>query len=87
MGELVEVARRLRKEENFAGYIHLKTIPECSHELLDAAGQYADRLSINIELPTDEGVKKLAPEKKPGNDPAFDGGAALEDRGESPSRR
>jgi putative DNA modification/repair radical SAM protein len=65
MGELVEVARRLREEENFAGYIHLKTIPECSHELLDAAGKYADRLSINIELPTDEGVKRLAPEKKP----------------------
>jgi putative DNA modification/repair radical SAM protein len=65
MGELVEAARRLREEENFAGYIHLKTIPECSNELLDAAGKYADRLSINIELPTDEGVKKLAPEKKP----------------------
>ena len=65
MGELVEVARRLREEENFAGYIHLKTIPECSHDLLDAAGRYADRLSINIELPTDEGVKRLAPEKSP----------------------
>ena len=65
MGELVEVARRLREDENFAGYIHLKTIPECSHDLLDAAGKYADRLSINIELPTDEGVKRLAPEKRP----------------------
>jgi putative DNA modification/repair radical SAM protein len=65
MAELVEVARRLREQENFGGYIHLKTIPECSQELLDAAGRYADRLSINVELPTDEGVKKLAPEKRP----------------------
>ncbi|MCO5080788.1 MAG: putative DNA modification/repair radical SAM protein [Rhizobiaceae bacterium] len=65
MAEIVEVARRLREEENFAGYIHLKTIPECSPELLEAAGRYADRLSINVELPTDEGVKRLAPEKRP----------------------
>lgn len=65
MGEMVEIARRLREEEKFAGYIHLKTIPECSHDLLDAAGRYADRLSINVELPTDEGVKRLAPEKQP----------------------
>jgi putative DNA modification/repair radical SAM protein len=65
MSEMVEVARRLRLEEKFGGYIHLKTIPECSAELIERAGLYADRLSINIELPTDEGVKKLAPEKKP----------------------
>ncbi len=65
MTELVEVARRLRVEEKFGGYIHLKTIPECSGELLEQAGLYADRLSINVELPTDEGVKRLAPEKKP----------------------
>lgn len=65
MTELVEVARRLREEESFAGYIHLKTIPESSQDLLDAAARYADRLSINVELPTDEGVKKLAPEKRP----------------------
>jgi putative DNA modification/repair radical SAM protein len=65
MGEMVEVARRLRLEEKFGGYIHLKTIPECSAELIERAGLYADRLSINIELPTDESVKKLAPEKKP----------------------
>ncbi len=44
MADLVEVARRLREEENFAGYIHLKTIPECSPVLLDTAGRYADRL-------------------------------------------
>jgi len=65
MGELVEVARRLREEEKFAGYIHLKTIPECAPELVEAAARHADRLSVNVELPTDEGVKKLAPEKKP----------------------
>ncbi|MBX3578822.1 MAG: putative DNA modification/repair radical SAM protein [Rhizobiaceae bacterium] len=65
MGELVEVARRLREEENFAGYIHLKTIPECSDDLVEKAGRYADRLSINIEMPTDEGLNALAPEKRP----------------------
>lgn len=65
MGEMVEVARRLRLEEKFSGYIHLKTIPESSAELVEQAGLYADRLSINVELPTDEGVKRLAPEKKP----------------------
>ena len=65
MGEMVEVARRLRIEEKFGGYIHLKTIPEASAELVERGGLYADRLSINVELPTDEGVKKLAPEKKP----------------------
>jgi len=65
MGELVEVARRLRVEEKFGGYIHLKTIPECDPDLLALAGKYADRLSINVELPTDESVKILAPEKRP----------------------
>lgn len=65
MGEMVEVARRLRVDHRFGGYIHLKTIPESSQELLDAAGLHADRLSINVEMPTDEGVKRLAPEKRP----------------------
>lgn len=65
MTEMVEIARRLRIDEKFGGYIHLKTIPECAQELIEKAGLYADRLSINVELPTDEGVKKLAPEKKP----------------------
>jgi len=65
MAALVEVARRLRDDEKFGGYIHLKTIPECSQELIEVAGTYADRLSINVELPTDEGVKRLAPEKRP----------------------
>jgi len=65
MMQLVEVARRLREEENFAGYIHLKTIPECADELIEAAGRFADRLSVNIEMPTDEGLNTLAPEKRP----------------------
>lgn len=65
MGEMVEVARRLRLDEKFGGYIHLKTIPEASADLIEKAGLYADRLSINVELPTDEGVKRLAPEKRP----------------------
>jgi putative DNA modification/repair radical SAM protein len=65
MAEMVEIARRLRIDEKFGGYIHLKTIPESSLDLIEQAGVYADRLSINVELPTDEGVKKLAPEKKP----------------------
>ncbi len=65
MEQLVEVARKLREEEHFRGYIHLKTIPDAAPELLEKAGLYADRLSINIELPTDSGLAKLAPEKTP----------------------
>ncbi|RST85772.1 putative DNA modification/repair radical SAM protein [Aquibium carbonis] len=65
MGEMVEIARQLREVHRFGGYIHLKTIPECAPELLEEAGRLADRLSINVELPTDEGVNRLAPEKKP----------------------
>jgi predicted DNA-binding helix-hairpin-helix protein len=63
MEQLVEVARSLREDHRFAGYIHLKTIPDASPELLAAAGRYADRLSINVELPTEAGLKQLAPEK------------------------
>ena len=63
MEQLVEVARQLRVEHRFVGYIHLKTIPEASPELIDAAGKYADRLSVNIELPSNEALKNLAPEK------------------------
>jgi len=65
MAEMVEVARKLREDEKFGGYIHLKTIPESSADLIEQAGRHADRLSINVELPTDEGVKNLAPEKRP----------------------
>ena len=63
MEQVVEVARILRVEHNFRGYIHLKTIPDASPELLQQAGRYADRLSINIELPTVHGLEALAPEK------------------------
>jgi putative DNA modification/repair radical SAM protein len=63
MGELVRVAKSLRQDHGFHGYIHLKTIPDASPELIEEAGLYADRLSINIELPTDTGLKTLAPEK------------------------
>ena len=63
MEQVVEVARVLREEHDFRGYIHLKTIPEASAELLARAGKYADRLSINVELPTVEGLHSLAPEK------------------------
>lgn len=63
MEQVVEVARVLREEHDFRGYIHLKTIPDASPELMQRAGRYADRLSINIELPTAEGLKALAPEK------------------------
>ncbi len=63
MEQLVEVARSLRQDHKFAGYIHLKTIPDATPELMAAAGLYADRLSINVELPTEEGLATLAPEK------------------------
>jgi putative DNA modification/repair radical SAM protein len=63
MEQVVEVARRLREEHDFRGYIHLKTIPDAAPELLQRAGRYADRLSINIELPTEAGLAALAPEK------------------------
>jgi putative DNA modification/repair radical SAM protein len=63
MEQVVEVARVLREEHDFRGYIHLKTIPEASPGLLARAGRYADRLSINIELPTDTSLRALAPEK------------------------
>ncbi|MBG6073976.1 putative DNA modification/repair radical SAM protein [Polaromonas sp. CG_23.6] len=63
MEQVVEVARRLREDHDFRGYIHLKTIPDASPELLARAGLYADRLSINIELPTQSSLQALAPEK------------------------
>ena len=63
MEQLVEVARKLRDEHDFRGYIHLKTIPDADPALVQQAGLYADRVSINVELPTSEGLQKLAPEK------------------------
>jgi len=64
MERLIQVAKKLRTEENFNGYIHLKSIPGASDELMREAGLYADRLSVNIEIPTKSGLKLLAPEKK-----------------------
>ena len=71
MEQLVEVARALREDHDFRGYIHLKTIPDADGELLAAAGRYADRLSINVELPTQIALaalhqkKTIAPSKSP----------------------
>ena len=63
MEQVVRVAQTLREVHDFRGYIHLKTIPDASDELLRRAGRYADRLSINVEMPTEAGLKQLAPEK------------------------
>jgi putative DNA modification/repair radical SAM protein len=63
MEQMVRVARTLREEHGFLGYIHLKTIPDASPGLLAEAGLYADRLSINVELPQAASLKRLAPEK------------------------
>ncbi|QDP19254.1 putative DNA modification/repair radical SAM protein [Sphingomonas xanthus] len=63
MEQLVEVARQLRDVHDFRGYIHLKTIPDADPELVHQAGLYADRVSINVELPTEAGLSRLAPEK------------------------
>jgi putative DNA modification/repair radical SAM protein len=63
MEQIVEVARSLREDHDFRGYIHLKTIPDADPELVRFAGLYADRISINIELPTESGLSTLAPEK------------------------
>ncbi len=60
---VIDVARKLREVHHFRGYIHLKTIPEASPALIELAGRYADRISINIELPTQKGLDLLAPEK------------------------
>ena len=63
MDEMVRVARTLRLDHGFAGYIHLKTIPEASPWLIEQAGLWADRLSINIELPNEASLRSLAPQK------------------------
>jgi putative DNA modification/repair radical SAM protein len=63
MERLLRIAKKLRTEERYNGYIHLKTIPGASEELIQQAGLYVDRMSINLELPTDEGLKLVAPEK------------------------
>ena len=63
MEQIVEVARSLREDHDFRGYIHLKTIPDADPELVRQAGLHADRVSINVELPTTSGLNRLAPEK------------------------
>jgi len=67
MEQLIRVAKLLRQEHQFRGYIHLKTIPEAAPELIAEAGLYADRLSVNIELPTETSLVRLAPEKSVGS--------------------
>ncbi|AYN93702.1 putative DNA modification/repair radical SAM protein [Pseudomonas luteola] len=64
MEQLIRVAQLLREEHQFRGYIHLKTIPDADPLLIAKAGLYADRLSVNIELPTESGLTRLAPEKE-----------------------
>ena len=64
MEQLVRVAKMLRREHGFRGYIHLKTIPDADPTLIEEAGLYADRLSINVELPRENSLQKLAPQKQ-----------------------
>jgi putative DNA modification/repair radical SAM protein len=66
MEQIVEVARSLREDHDFRGYIHLKIIPDADPALVHQAGLHADRLSINVELPTEAGLARLAPEKDAG---------------------
>ena len=63
MERLLRVVKKLRLEEKYNGYIHLKTIPGASEDLIKEAGLYVDRMSINLEMPTESGLKLLAPEK------------------------
>ena len=63
MERLVRIVKKLRTEHRFNGYIHLKSIPGASEELLKEAGLYADRMSINLEMPTEAGLKLVAPDK------------------------
>lgn len=63
MERMIEVVKILRLEENYNGYIHMKSIPGADQKLLDIAGLYVDRMSINLELPTEKSLKLLAPQK------------------------
>lgn len=65
MQDMIRIVRDLRQIHHFRGYIHLKTIPGAAPELVEQAGLWADRLSINIELPTDDGLNRYAPDKNP----------------------
>lgn len=63
MEQLLKSVKRLREEENFNGYIHIKAIPGASNALIEETGKYVDRMSVNIELPSNESLKLLAPQK------------------------
>ena len=63
MERLLKIVKKLRLEERYNGYIHLKTIPGASDEMIREAGLYVDRMSINLEMPTEKGLKLMAPEK------------------------
>ncbi len=65
MEQMIAVAKKLRLEENFNGYIHMKVIPGASRELIREIGLYVDRVSVNIELAESKALKLLAPDKKP----------------------
>mgnify|MGYP000521764225 CR=1 FL=1 len=88
MEQIVEVARSLREDHDFRGYIHLKTIPDADPELVRRAGIHADRVSINVELPTARGLKRLAPEKDNGRIEGAMGDmkAAIDDSGDARRR-
>ncbi|MEN3748480.1 putative DNA modification/repair radical SAM protein [Sphingomonas sp. HF-S3] len=88
MEQIVRVAQSLREEHDFRGYIHLKTIPDADPELVHQAGLFADRVSINVELPTVAGLTRLAPEKSV---PRIEGAmrdvrTAIEDLGDARKR-
>ncbi|MBA15099.1 MAG: putative DNA modification/repair radical SAM protein [Sphingomonas sp.] len=88
MEQLILVARTLREEHDFRGYIHLKAIPEADPELVAEAGLWADRVSINVELPTQPGLERLAPDKNAGKIEAAMGGlkSAIEDASDARKR-
>jgi putative DNA modification/repair radical SAM protein len=88
MEQIVEVARALRDDHHFRGYIHLKTIPDADPELVRLAGVHADRVSINVELPTVRGLQRLAPEKDGARIEGAmkDMKAAIEDRKDAKAR-
>lgn len=63
MARMIEVVKKLRNEERFNGYIHMKGIPGCDMQLIEEAGRYVDRLSLNLEIPSEKRLLLLAPEK------------------------
>ena len=80
MEQLVGVAKTLREEHDFRGYIHLKTIPDANADLLAQAGQYADRVSVNVELPMEESLARARAGKECADDSTVDGEPALAHR-------